>query len=535
MISNPSIVSLMREALRLLRPMWPLALFATAMGALSGIATAALLAAVNQALHAEGGPTTGLLLAFAGLCLIAVGGEVASSIGNSVVGQRVVATLRQDLVARVLCAPLAQLERFRIHRLIATLNQDVDMISAFSFQISALAIAAAVTLGSFCYLLVLSPAMFLLALGAVAAAAIGLVCARRAGIRNFEIAREAEDELQAGYRAITEGAKELRLNRQRRARVFGVQLKGAIAKIRHYNVRAMTLFFSANAIGSVLFFAVVGVVLALAAGGATDQAVLSGFVIVLLYVRGPIEQLVLALPMIGQAQVAFRRVAALSAEFTNREPHLGLAGGAAGRRDFATIELDAVRFAFPRAPGGEVFALGPLSLSIRRGELLFVTGVNGSGKTTLIKLLLGLYEPSAGAIRVDGRAVDARSRDDYRQLFSVVFFDYFLFNDIVPPQAGCSAAVDALLARLQIAHKVAVNDGVFTTTDLSAGQRKRLALILALMEERPILVLDEWAAEQDPAYRHTFYRELLPALQRQGRTLIVSRTTTAISTSPTAS
>ncbi|MBH9340157.1 cyclic peptide transporter, partial [Pseudomonas aeruginosa] len=75
--------------------------------------------------------------------------------------------------------------------------------------------------------------------------------------------------------------------------------------------------------------------------------------------------------------------------------------------------------------------------------------------------------------------------------------------------------------RRELAPTGSGRDGNFSTPDLSTGQRKRLALINAWLEERPVLVFDEWAADQDPAFRRVFYTELLPDLKRQGKTIIV--------------
>ncbi|MDF5806426.1 ATP-binding cassette domain-containing protein [Pseudomonas aeruginosa] len=133
-----------------------------------------------------------------------------------------------------------------------------------------------------------------------------------------------------------------------------------------------------------------------------------------------------------------------------------------------------------------------------------MVGENGCGKTTLIKLLLGLYRPQSGEILLNGEPVSAETRDDYRQLFSTIFADYYLFDDLVQGKQASLQNATQYLQRLEIAHKVSVMDGNFSTTDLSTGQRKRLALINAWLEERPVLVFDEWAADQDPAFRRVF-------------------------------
>lgn len=121
----------------------------------------------------------------------------------------------------------------------------------------------------------------------------------------------------------------------------------------------------------------------------------------------------------------------------------------------------------------------------------------------------------------DGSPVLTETRDDYRQLFTTIFSDYYLFEDLIRGEGPVPDVAERYLQRLEVAHKVSVENGVFTTTDLSTGQRKRLALMNAWLEERPVLVFDEWAADQDPAFRHIFYTELLPDLKRLGKTIIV--------------
>ena len=138
-----------------------------------------------------------------------------------------------------------------------------------------------------------------------------------------------------------------------------------------------------------------------------------------------------------------------------------------------------------------------------------------------MKLILGLYPLKHGKIRLNGEIVDDANRDDYRQNFSAIFFDFYLFDDLIVADEAASEAVRSYLERLNIAHKVTVEEGRLSTLELSAGQRKRLALIGTYLVERPIVVFDEWAAEQDPTFRRIFYTEILQELKRQGKTLIV--------------
>jgi putative ATP-binding cassette transporter len=526
------------ELLRLLKRLWPITVLATTMGAASGIATAALLAVTNRALHEGAAALPTLLWSFAGLCVLALAGEVISDIGNNLVGQRVIAMLRKSLCEKIMTAPIGQIEAFRTHKLITALNQDIDTISTFSFIFSSLAIATATIVGCLGYLFFLSPLMLVAAIVAIALGSAVQTLARRVGLRRFGAAREAEDRLQKHYRSITDGAKELRLNGQRRNFVYEHELSGTIEAIFTLRVRAANIFVSANAFGSLLFFVLVGLMLTFQSWSPdTDRTVITGFVLVLLYMKGPIQEIVGSLPAIGRAQVAFQRIAELSARFSTREPSL-INAGEQGRDNGAATQLADVfdtialadahyRFAKPQderdtpVQGAGGFELGPVSLKIERGETLFIVGENGCGKTTLIKLLLGLYQPDAGQLLLNGEPVRDEHLDDYRQLFSAVFSDYYLFDTLIPGEAELTAEAQKYLERLEIAHKVSIRDGAFTTTDLSTGQRKRLALVHAYLEQRPVMVLDEWAADQDPTFRRIFYTEILPDLKRQGKTLIV--------------
>ncbi len=168
------------------------------------------------------------------------------------------------------------------------------------------------------------------------------------------------------------------------------------------------------------------------------------------------------------------------------------------------------------------FKLGPIQLRFEPGELVFVTGGNGSGKSTLAKLVTGLYPPDSGEIRVNGTRITDANRDDYRQRFAVVFSDFYLFDSLLGASCGdLDARARSYLKKLELDHKVEIRNGVFSTTELSQGQRKRLALLTAYLEDRPFYLFDEWAADQDPEFREVFYSTLLPELKARNKTVIV--------------
>ncbi|WP_144160500.1 cyclic peptide export ABC transporter [Paraburkholderia sp. BCC1885] len=510
-----------RELFRLLRPFWRIMLLATLMGLVGGGSTAWLLATINAGLHVVGDIPYKLIETFVALCLVSLIGNMIAGVGNVTIGQRVVATLRKDISARIICAPIAAIERFSIHRILATLNNDVDTVSVFTFNFPVYGVSFAIITGCVAYMLMLSPLLFAIAAVAIV---IGLLInqySSRRWRRYYEGVRGAQDELQKQYRAITEGAKELRLSRERRFRVYSSHLSGAADEVANLKIHAMRLFYATNVTGATLFFLVIGLILLLRTRLGVSTEAVSGFVVVLLYVRGPVEQLASGVPAFSQARIAFQRIAELAGRFQNREAFLLSDTSVPLQGEIRSIELNAVRYSFPAAAGKDPFQLGPVDLEVHRGEMLFVVGENGSGKTTLIKLLLGLYTPESGTLLVDGQPLDVRHADAYRQNFSAIFSDYYLFDELVVRDETLLERANEYMEQLEIAHKVHVADGRFSTIDLSSGQRKRLALVQAMLEQRPVMMFDEWAADQDPTFRRLFYTQFLPELKRQGKTLIV--------------
>ncbi|KAA0984734.1 cyclic peptide export ABC transporter [Pseudomonas sp. ANT_J12] len=510
------------ELFALLKPFRLIVSVSIVLGMIGGLSVTVLLATINNALHSADGLTRTVVMIFAGLCVVALLTQILSDIGTNYVGQHIIARLRKELGEKVLSAPIDQIERYRSHRLIPVLTHDVDTISDFAFAFAPLAISLTVTFGCLGYLAMLSWPMFLMMLVAIAIGTTIQAIARAKGMRGFYAARDSEDELQKHYNAIAEGAKELRIHRPRRQRMFVAGIQKTSEKICDTQIKSINTFVIAKSFGSMLFFVVIGLALALQSfWPSSDKAVMSGFVLVLLYMKGPLEHLVSTLPIISRAQIAFRRIAELSEQFSSPEPHLLLQDQGRKAGPVNSLELSNVRYAFPAVEGSEPFRLGPVNLRIEQGDIVFIVGENGCGKTTLIKLLLGLYAPTEGEIRVNDQPITALNRDDYRQNFTTVFADYYLFDDLIQGDQQVPQDATRYLERLEIAHKVSVRDGAFSTIDLSTGQRKRLALVNAWLEERPVLVFDEWAADQDPTFRRIFYTELLPDLKRLGKTIIV--------------
>ncbi|MGH6979924.1 MAG: ATP-binding cassette domain-containing protein, partial [Stellaceae bacterium] len=166
------------------------------------------------------------------------------------------------------------------------------------------------------------------------------------------------------------------------------------------------------------------------------------------------------------------------------------------------------------------FRVGPFNVKFKAGETVFISGGNGSGKSTFMRLFTSLYWPRDGHVALDGEPVTRDTVENYRALFTAVFSEYHLFKRLYGVSPDTLSEIPELLKLFEIEDKTKFVDGAFTTVSLSAGQRKRVALIVALLERRPICVLDEWAADQDPLFRRKFYEDLLPMFKARGMTVI---------------
>jgi putative ATP-binding cassette transporter len=341
------------------------------------------------------------------------------------------------------------------------------------------------------------------------------------GMRSLAAAREEQDELFQHFRGITEGIKELKLNRRRREELAGRQLDATATAYRRHSVTGLTVFEGAGGSGQAVFFVLIGVILftfphLLGIRGAT----LADSVLVLLFTVSSLQSVLTFLPALGRASVAMAKIEGRLQRLGEGPPEIASVTAPAFE-GWQRITFRGVSHLYP-GPKGEQFVLGPLDFEFRRGEVLFVVGANGSGKTTLAKVVTSLYPPQSGEVLVDGVLVTDANRDAYRQLFSAVFSDYFLFESLQGlPAADRAERAQEYLVRLQLDHKVSIVDQRFSTTALSQGQRKRLALLASYLEDRSFYLFDEWAADQDPLFKEFFYTELLPQLRVKNKAVMV--------------
>lgn len=489
----------------------------------AGLTNTGLLALINNRLNASGPPTAAIIWAFVGLCVAFPLSRVLSQLLLLRMGTRAVYEMRMGLTEKILAAPMRHLEELGGHRLLAALTGDITTITNTLTDLPMLCMHIAIVAGGLAYLGWLSWPALLVVLFFMVVGFITYQIPLGRALRQVTLLREAWDTLFKNFDSLTNGLKELKLHRQRRGTfVSQVLAETAQRHVRH-TVRGMSIFVLASSWGQILFFIVIGLLLFLVPSfmGVSSKTV-TGYTLVLLYMMTPLEFVLNHLPDLGRANVAIRKINELGISLEeNAVPDAELSDP---RRhtDWKNLELQGVTHVYKREGDDRDFVLGPVDLALRPGELVFVVGGNGSGKTTLAKLLIGLYTPETGKIFLDDEEITEEKRDAYRQLFSVVFTDFHLFESLMGIEhADIDAEAQKYLARLHLDGTVRVEDGVFSTLELSQGQRKRLALLTAYMEDRPIYLFDEWAADQDPTFKEIFYLDLLPALRARGKTVVV--------------
>jgi putative ATP-binding cassette transporter len=489
-------------------------------GIVAGISNTGLLIVINSVLSKSNVPRDTLIWSFALLCLAMLISRAASWIFLVQLAHRVTFNLRLELSARILGAPLHHLEKLGAPRLLATLTDDVSVISAALTSAPMLGVHIVVVITCLGYLGWLSwPAL----LGVFGFLAVGVLCYQiplKRALSYLGASRHELDALLKHFRALIDGNKELKLNRSRREAFFHDQLEDAALSFRRKASAGDAVYALTASFGHLLIFILIGLLLfVLPALQPTEISTTIGYSLVILYLMPPLEVIMNALPMLGRANIALQKIEAMGLSLAERVEHSSTVNSPGG--DYQSLKLQGVTHSY-RSEDGDGFKLGPVDLSFRPAELIFLVGGNGSGKTTLAKLLTGLYAPDEGALHLNGEQITDETRDEYRQLFSVIFSDFYLFESLLGLNA--SALDEQALKYLRCLHldrKVQVTDGVLSTTELSHGQRKRLALLTAYLEDRPFYVFDEWAADQDPLFKEIFYLRLLPELKARGKTVVV--------------
>jgi len=434
--------------------------------------------------------------------------------------ERMVDQIRIRLSSKIASSELPALEHIGRSRIYARLTHDTTVLSESKVLLTAALQSSVMVLFTVIYVAILSPAAFLSTVVMVAGGIQIYFRKNRVLFSSLERTNEKENELFGLTTHLLEGFKELKMSRARGEDLL-TDIRRTSGELRELKIQTNDIQNSKFIFSQSAFFVLMAVMVFVlprlieSFGRQSTELVAA-----VLFLMGPLSTVVRGIPQVTKADLAASSIARLESELDAPSRAPAAPAAPAPPLPFErAIELHGAVYSYPAADNGN-FTVGPLQLRFEKGRVTFITGGNGSGKSSLLKLLTRLYEPHSGGVTLDGTPISAENVQEYRELFSPIFSDFHLFRKLYGMQNVDPGRVEELLSEMHLSDKTGFSAGTFTHIDLSTGQRKRLAMIVAELENRPILVFDEWAADQDPEFREHFYTKLIPSFRDQGKTVI---------------
>lgn len=322
------------------------------------------------------------------------------------------------------------------------------------------------------------------------------------------------------FQGALHGFKELKVNKKKSDAVFR-ELHDVSIQATERKIVAGNLFNENIMFAQVFWYALIMVIVFIMPQFTDAYAnTIIKLTTAILFMYGPLEMVVNTMPLFAKANIAADYLYQLEEKLDQSHDIESRTTSLEKSLDFKHISLQNLHFSYRDTVGNAQFSVGPIDNSIQKGDIVFLIGGNGSGKSTFIRLLLGLYLPDQGKIELDGKIVENESVLDYRQLFSIVLSDFHLFHKLYGHDQVDEEKIHTLIEQMELSHKVQYIDGMFSDLNLSTGQKKRLALAIMLLENKPIVVLDEWAADQDPEFKKHFYEDIIQDFRAAGTTVI---------------
>ncbi|PNQ86874.1 peptide ABC transporter [Paenibacillus polymyxa] len=484
---------------------------------LSGLGNSFIIFMINESLGRGAGFQFQFFIFFVlGIAIYIIGLKISSTKLVKLTND-LVYSLRTKLLNKILNSPYEEIEKMDKGKIHAAMNNDTEVISNVANFVTQ-AVASFVTLiCCFIYLGVINIYGLLLSLGIILFIASLYFLAGRSAGNLMEASRDVQNVFLKFINDLDSGFKELRLNSKKR-KEFQLDMDQTSAIYREKKKQAALKFINVNVMGELLFTLALGSVAFMfpIVFKEFQSGNLRSYVFVLLYMTGPIHGILNVIPNIVQVNVSWKRVNAILKQIPASDSDQHVKRIAVNTSSLA-LELKDVAYAYPTT-NQDHFAVGPINYTFRAGEITFITGGNGSGKSTLAKLITGLYCPTGGSIQLQGKEIVPESLGEY---FSTIFSDFYIFDKLYGIDSGeKEAEIHTYLKLLKIEDKLHIHNKAFSTTKLSTGQRKRLALMISYIEDKPFCLFDEWAADQDPEFRHFFYMDLLPELKRRGKMII---------------
>ncbi|MCX6149600.1 MAG: cyclic peptide export ABC transporter [Ignavibacteriales bacterium] len=492
--------------------------------AVSGLSSAGVLAIINLA--AKNVSSKSINISYVLMFVSTVGIFVTSQkyilTSGIIIIEEILNNIRLRLSDKIRRTDLLNIEQIGKAEIYNRLTQECTLISQMAPYIITAMQSAIMLIFIFGYIAILS--IFAAALLVILILA-GVLVFHKNNLKVYaelEETNKAEIKFFVSLTDILDGIKEIKLNRKKSNDLYSHFEK---ISLKLKNLKISTGYkFSENMVFSQAFiYIILGAIVFVLPKLKPDMAEnIVSTTTAMLFAIGPLTSLVSMLPVFGKIEIAIKNIYNLESELDLQvNPNeIQPINGENRFTDFNKIVLNDLYFEYKNGDESDVFSIGPIDLSIQRGEVLFIIGGNGCGKTTFLKALTMLYKPKTGTIYVDDKLIDSANYLEYRELYSAIFNDFHLFDKLYGMEKVDPKKINDLLKLMQIQNKTEFKDNGFTKLDLSTGQRKRLALIVTFMEDKPIYIFDEWAADQDPQFKEYFYYELLQKLKAEGKTVI---------------
>jgi putative ATP-binding cassette transporter len=491
----------------------------------SGLGNSLLIMVINDALNRNLSSSNRWVGIGSGLYLYFILGILLFTVSALLVRKQLIALTnnlvcdkRIDIIQKILKAPYDKLQAVEEGKIPAVLNNDTEVISGFVNTLVN-GLTGLITLFSCLIYLGTINIYGLLASVTIIGLAVGLfLSVSQAAEKFWEKSRDIQNIFFKFITDLVGGFKELSINPRKRNEFQG-DMQQSCMDYRDTRMGGEYKFVGASIIGEMLFITVIGIVVFTFTilFPNIQGNTLRTYVLVYLYMGGIVNMEVFMIPQVIRVLISWRRINELIQELSLLQTEKETGNGPALNGQPLTLELRNVSYQYKNQNGGQ-FAMGPIQYQFRSGEICFITGGNGSGKSTLAKLITGIYRPNEGEILLNGERMDSEALGTY---FSTVFSDFYLFDKLYGIDYEVKReTLQQYLKVLRIDDKVEVTKGIFNTTKLSTGQRKRVALLISYLEDHQIFLFDEWAADQDPEFRKFFYQSLLPELKARGKMVI---------------
>ena len=492
------------------------------MASLSGVANGMLLVIINVAVEQIVNDEAEIRLAFlylATFCLFIYTKRYALTQATMAV-ENVIRHIRIRIADKIRHSELRFIETIGFSHMYEPLSKDTNLIAQTAIGLVMSGQSIIVLLFSSAYLAFISPLSLWITLTFIASAIFLYLSYHKKISAELQQASEQETNFFNIFEHIRSGFKEIKINRKKNDDVFQhlskISQETSDLKIAG-GLRAVTTMM----FGQVTFYLLLAVlVFILPIFSATEIDDLFKIIATILFIIGPVSQFADMMPMAAKADIAVSNLYRLEKILDEEREESSGPESVPSIIKFQEIRLENLNFYYRDATNRALFGINAINLTIQQGELLFIVGGNGSGKSTLLKLLSGLYYPETGDVYIDEKKMDIFNYQSYRELFSIIFTDFHLFDRIYGIDELDNDRINELLRLVELDKKVQYIDGKFSNLDLSTGQKKRLAFITAVLEDKPIYIFDELAADQDPLFRKRFYEKILPGLQQQGKTII---------------